>query len=86
MNEEIPVDYFLTAVQERWLIRDMNIDGAGIVQNYRKSFSRVIKQESFEKTQRFYVKNGFNEVARVSDYDHPGNDRVTFCKKLDEKA
>lgn len=86
MNEEIPVDYFLTAVQERWLIRDVNIEGASTVQNYRKSFSRVIKQESFEKTQRFYVKNGFNEVARVSDYYHPGNDRVTFCKKLDEKA
>jgi ribosomal protein S18 acetylase RimI-like enzyme len=40
----------------------------------------------YEKTQRFYVKNGFKEVARVPDYYHPGNDRVTFCKKLDDKA
>ena len=37
----------------------------------------------YEKTQRFYVKNGFKEVARVPDYYHPGNDRVTFCKKLE---
>jgi phospholipid transport system substrate-binding protein len=48
MNEEIPVDYFLTVVQEKWLIQDVNIDGVSIVQNYQKSFSRVIKQESFE--------------------------------------
>jgi ribosomal protein S18 acetylase RimI-like enzyme len=40
----------------------------------------------YEKTQRFYVKNGFKEVARVPDYYHPGNDRVTFSKKLDDKA
>jgi len=37
----------------------------------------------FEKTQKFYLKNGFQEVARVPDYYHPGNDRITFCKRLD---
>ena len=36
----------------------------------------------YEKTRRFYLKNGFKEVARISDYYHPGNDRVTFCKKV----
>ena len=36
----------------------------------------------FEKTQKFYLKNGFQEVARVPDYYHPGNDRITFCKRL----
>lgn len=36
----------------------------------------------YEKTRKFYLKNGFEEVARVSDYYHPGNDRVTFCRKL----
>ena len=40
----------------------------------------------YEKTQRFYVKNGFREVARIPDYYHPGNDRVTFCKKLEDKG
>jgi ribosomal protein S18 acetylase RimI-like enzyme len=35
----------------------------------------------FEKTKKFYLKNGFQEVARVPDYYHPGNDRITFCKR-----
>ena len=36
----------------------------------------------YEKTQRFYVKNGFQQVARIPDYYQPGNDRVTFCRRL----
>jgi ribosomal protein S18 acetylase RimI-like enzyme len=36
----------------------------------------------YEKTQRFYLRNGFTEVARVPDYYFPGNDRITFCKKI----
>jgi ribosomal protein S18 acetylase RimI-like enzyme len=40
----------------------------------------------YEKTQRFYLKNGFQEVARVPDYYHPGNDRITFCKKLEDRG
>jgi ribosomal protein S18 acetylase RimI-like enzyme len=40
----------------------------------------------YEKTEKFYLKNGFQEVARISDYYHPGNDRITFCKKLDDKG
>lgn len=47
-NEEIPVDYSLTKVKEKWLVDDVKIDGVSIVQNYQKSFSRVIRQESYE--------------------------------------
>ena len=36
----------------------------------------------YELTQKFYLQNGFQEVARVSDYYYPGNDRITFCKRL----
>jgi ribosomal protein S18 acetylase RimI-like enzyme len=36
----------------------------------------------YEKTHRFYLKNGFQEVARISDYYWPGNDRITFCKRV----
>ena len=36
----------------------------------------------FEKTQKFYLKNGFQEVAKIPDYYHPGNDRMTFWKRL----
>jgi ribosomal protein S18 acetylase RimI-like enzyme len=40
----------------------------------------------YEKTQKFYLRNGFQEVARIPDYYHPGNDRVTFCKKLEDRG
>ena len=36
----------------------------------------------YEKTQKFYLKKGFQEVARIPDYYYPGNDRITFCKRL----
>ncbi|MBW2305632.1 MAG: ABC transporter substrate-binding protein [Deltaproteobacteria bacterium] len=47
-HEEIPVDYFLSLVNEEWLVHDVKIDGVSIVQNYRKSFGRVIKRESYQ--------------------------------------
>jgi len=36
----------------------------------------------YEKTRKFYLKNGFEEVAVIRDYYYPGNDRVTFCRRL----
>ncbi len=48
MNEQIPVDYFLSLKDQKWLVEDVAIDGVSIVQNYQKSFSRVIRQESYE--------------------------------------
>jgi ribosomal protein S18 acetylase RimI-like enzyme len=36
----------------------------------------------YKKTHKFYSRKGFQEVARIPDYYHPGNDRITFCKKL----
>ncbi len=39
----------------------------------------------YEKTRKFYLRNGFQEVARIPDYYHPGNDRVTFCRRLNEQ-
>jgi len=48
INEAIPVDYSLTQIEDKWLVRDVRIDGVSIVENYQKSFSRVIKQESLD--------------------------------------
>jgi ribosomal protein S18 acetylase RimI-like enzyme len=39
----------------------------------------------YEKTKSFYLRAGFQEVERIPDYYRPGNDRVTFCKRLIEK-
>jgi ribosomal protein S18 acetylase RimI-like enzyme len=36
----------------------------------------------YERTCKFYFRHGFQEVARVPDYYHAGNDRITFCKKM----
>ena len=47
LGDRIPVDYLVADRNSRWLISDVTIDGVSIVQNYRKSFSRVIRQESF---------------------------------------
>jgi phospholipid transport system substrate-binding protein len=48
MNEAIPVDYSLTQIDDKWLVCDVRIDGVSIVDNYKKSFARLIKQENFD--------------------------------------
>ena len=47
-NEHIPVDYHLIQQSGRWLIRDVDIDGVSIVENYRNTFRQVIRSSSFE--------------------------------------
>ncbi len=47
LDDRIPVEYVLTDRDTRLLISDVIIDGVSIVQNYRTSFSQVIKKESF---------------------------------------
>ncbi len=47
-SEHIPVNYDLVEKNGRWLIRDVEIDGVGIVENYRSTFGRAIKAKSFD--------------------------------------
>lgn len=47
-NEHIPVDYHLVQKNKKWLIRDVDIDGVSIIDNYKSSFNRVIQKGSFE--------------------------------------
>jgi len=47
LDDRIPVEYVLTDLNAGFLISDVIIDGVSIVQNYRTSFSQVIKKESF---------------------------------------
>lgn len=47
-NEHIPVDYDVVQKKGRWLIRDVEIDGVSIVENYRNSFHKAIQTVSFE--------------------------------------
>ena len=47
-NEHIPVHYDMVQKSGRWFIRDVEIDGVSIVENYRNTFQRVIQKESVE--------------------------------------
>jgi ribosomal protein S18 acetylase RimI-like enzyme len=38
---------------------------------------------AYEKTRYFYQRTGFQEVARIPDYYSPGNDRITYCKRIE---
>lgn len=78
-----------------WIVVDPRFQGHGVGSKLldflegavREGKGRMILIDTssipqYEKTQKFYVRHGFQEVARVPDYYHPGNDRITFCKKL----
>jgi phospholipid transport system substrate-binding protein len=47
-QEQIPVDYVLMPEKALWRVRDVRIDGVSIVENYQKSFARVIRRESYD--------------------------------------
>ena len=50
--------------------------------NGRMILAETASIAQYEKTLKFYARRGFTEVARVPDYYYPGNDRITFCKRL----
>jgi ribosomal protein S18 acetylase RimI-like enzyme len=79
-----------------WIVVDPDFQnqGAGsklldfLEDQIRQARGRMILADTsstpqYALTQRFYLQNGFQEVARVRDYYYPGNDRITFCKRLD---
>ena len=79
-----------------WIVVNPRFQGQGVgskllhfleeVVGERKGRMILIDTSSipqYEKTQKFYSRHGFQEVARVPDYYHPGNDRITFCKRLE---
>jgi len=47
-NEHIPVDYTLEQKGQKWLIRDVIIDGVSAVETYRISFGQFIRNNSFD--------------------------------------
>jgi ribosomal protein S18 acetylase RimI-like enzyme len=78
-----------------WILVDPNFQGQGIGSKLLDFLEEVVREKEgrmiladtstmpqYEKTKNFYLQNGFQGVARVPDYYHPGNDRITFCKRL----
>jgi phospholipid transport system substrate-binding protein len=45
---EIPVDYRMHRVGERWLVYDVAIEGVSLVSNYRAQFDRIIRGGSYK--------------------------------------
>jgi phospholipid transport system substrate-binding protein len=45
---EIPVDYRMHRVGDRWLVYDVAIEGVSLVANYRAQFNRIIQTASFK--------------------------------------
>jgi phospholipid transport system substrate-binding protein len=45
---EIPVDYRMHRVGERWLVYDVAIEGVSLVSNYRAQFDRIIRSSSYK--------------------------------------
>ena len=78
-----------------WIVVDPRSQGQGIGSKLLHFLEGVVRERKgrmilidtssipqYETTQKFYTRHGFQEVARVPDYYHAGNDRITFCKKL----
>jgi ribosomal protein S18 acetylase RimI-like enzyme len=78
-----------------WIAVDTEFQEQGVGSKLLSFLEELVKAEGgrliladastiphYEKTLKFYLKNGFQEVGRVPDYYHPGNDRITFCKRL----
>lgn len=78
-----------------WIVVDPRSQGQGIGSKLLHFLEGVVRERKgrmilidtssisqYEKTQKFYTRHGFQEVARVPDYYHAGNDRITFCKRL----
>jgi len=45
---EIPVDYRLHRVGDRWMVYDVAIEGVSLIANYRAQFNRIIQTSSFK--------------------------------------
>ena len=78
-----------------WIVVDPSFQGQGIGSKLVDFLEKVLKGmdgrmilaetssiPEYVDAQRFYLQKGFKEVGRVPDYYYPGNDRITYCKRL----
>jgi len=45
-NSEIPLDYKMIRITDKWYIYDVIIEGVSLVQNYRTQFSQILGKET----------------------------------------
>ena len=46
-GSEVPVEYRMHKVNDRWLVYDVIIEGVSLVSNYRQQFNKIIQTESY---------------------------------------
>ena len=47
-GQEIPIDYRLHNIADRWRVYDLTVDGISLVANYRAQFNKIIRTSSYE--------------------------------------
>lgn len=47
-GSEVPIDYRMHRVDNRWLVYDVNIEGVSLVSNYRTQFNKIVQTEGYE--------------------------------------
>ena len=79
-----------------WIAVSADLAGKGVgtsllravEEDLRKRNGRMLiietsSSEAYDKTRQFYLKNGYPLTETIKDFYRPGEDRVTFIKRLD---
>jgi phospholipid transport system substrate-binding protein len=51
-GSEVPVDYRMLRVGDRWVVYDVIIEGVSLVANYRTQFNKIIQTSSYQELVR----------------------------------
>jgi phospholipid transport system substrate-binding protein len=46
-GSDVPVDYRMHRVDDRWLVYDVTIEGVSMVSNYRSQFNKIVRTEGY---------------------------------------
>ena len=58
------------------------VENALVADGQRMLLVETSALPAFNRARAFYLKNGFEEEARIRDFYHPGEDKVVFRKQL----
>ena len=47
-GHDMPIDYRMHNLEERWRVYDLTVDGISRVTNYRAQFNKIIRTSSYE--------------------------------------
>jgi phospholipid transport system substrate-binding protein len=47
-GQELPIDYRMHNIADRWRVYDLTVDGISLVANYRAQFNKIIRTSSYE--------------------------------------